>query len=245
MVARDDEAAVAREEAGLRHEQQVELARQPRQRADILGQRHMRLAHLAGRRLQCIAELELLADQPADADAVAQGAEIARPAAADRDTRQGTRDVGRAPQVLADRAAQLAVAGKELNGVVARRDLGYIGERRRQPRGQLTGAGGGDRAVDGRKQASLALAGQGPGQLEIAPRRRVDAHMRLGRRAGRRRESGELAFLRQLQISDERAGGRQFGARELTEAVERRDAVARFQGALARVGIEFDLRAAA
>ena len=60
-------------------------------------------------------------------------------------------------------------------------------------------------------------------QLEIAPRGGIDLHRAVGALAARRRERRQLAGLGELDIVEQRAAGRDLGAREGAEAVERRD----------------------
>ncbi len=102
-------------------------------------------------------------------------------------------------------------------------DLPRIGRGSGQPSRQQTGAGAGDRAVDGGQQAALALAGQGAGQFQVAPRRGVDLHDRALRHLARRIEPGHPAFLRQLDIVHQRAGRRDLRPAEIAEGVERSD----------------------
>ena len=112
---------------------------------------------------------------------VAQGRQVARAAAPDGEPRQGPLDVRTAFQAGAQRVAQPLLVAQHLDAVEPRLDRRRIGQRRRQAVRQQARAGAGDAAVDGRQQAALAAAGQGLGQFEIAPRRRVDLHDGAGR----------------------------------------------------------------
>ena len=118
---------------------------------------------------------------------------------------------------------------EELHQVEPALDLGPLGERRGDPLGQQPRAGPGQGAVDGGEQAALAPPVEPAHQLEIAPRRRIDLHRAVGALAPRRRQRRPLAGLRELDIVEQRAAGRDLGAREGAEAVEHRDVERRLQ----------------
>src|SRR5262249_51220301 len=70
-----------------------------------------------------------------------------------------------------------------------------------------------------------ALAGESRHQLEIAPRRCIDLHHRMGRDAARRLEMRRPPLLRQGYIVDEGAASGEFGPAESAKAIEGADAI--------------------
>ena len=171
-------------------------------------------------------------------EAVAQGQKIARAAAADRQALQGALDVGRAAQRLAHALAHGRALDEELHQVEAALDLGAVGQGSGDPLGQKARAGAGQGAVDGGEKAAVAPAVEPAHQLEVAARGGIDLHRAVGAHAVRRRERGELAGLRELDVVEQRAAGRDLGAREGAEAVERCDLEGRLQALAGIVAVE-------
>ncbi len=132
---------------------------------------------------------------------------------------QGALDVGRAAAPRAPRSRTAGALDEELHQVEPALDLGAVGQRRGDALGQQAGAGAGQGAVDGGQQAAVAAPVEAFHQLEVAPRRRVDLHRAVGALAARRHQRRALAGLGQLHIVEQRAAGRDLGAREVAEAL--------------------------
>ncbi len=165
---------------------------------------------------------------PRGTEAVAHGGEIARAAAVERQPRQRARH-DRAPlaalRAVGSRSA--ASSTQEADRIEPRVDRVGIGRAALASRAASSRApAAGHGAVD-RRRAGVprALAGQRADQFEIGARRRVDEQASAARLARRRRtapgarRSGSARHRRRHA-----ADGRQLGAREGAEAVERRDA---------------------
>ena len=90
--------------------------------------------------------------------AVADGGEIARPAAADREPRQRAGKIGRGVERARSSARGAASLDKARDGVEPSRDRRRIGQRRRKPLRQQPRAGRGHGAVDGVEQRAAPLA---------------------------------------------------------------------------------------
>ena len=164
-------------------------------------------------------------------DAVAQSCQIARPAAADRKPRQGAGDIGRGAQVSRAHArAQFVIAQKERHRIVAMRRLLARRSAARQgarPRARAPAA------VTVRSMTDSRLPLRSPakrlGQFQIAPRRAHRCAMKCVALISRQRlERGKLALLRQVEIGDQRARRRQFGAGKGAEPVKLGNAVMAF-----------------
>ena len=125
---------------------------------------------------------------------VADRGEVARPAAVERQPRQRPLQVGHPAQ--AARAAARARPGSSRKCATASsraRDQRRVGRGPVQPRLQQARAAAGHRAVDGGEQRALAPAGEAAGQLQVAPRRRVDRHQPARRLAHRRPQQRQPA----------------------------------------------------
>ena len=177
-----------------------------------------------------------------------RASKIARAAAADRQALQGALDIGRALQRLAHALAQRRSLDEELHQRRAARSIAArIGQRRGEPLGQQARARRRSRCgrwwPAGCRRGSPSSAAH---QLEVAPRRGVDLHRAVGALAARRRQrAAACRLLRQLDIVEQRAAGRDLGAREGAEAVERRDVDRPTAGACARCRCRSAPRAAA
>jgi hypothetical protein len=99
-----------------------------------------------------------------------------------------------------------------------------IGQRRHQPFGELAPAAAGHGAVDRLDQAALPRARERAHQFEARPGRRIDEQPRAVAFALGPAQRRPLGNLRLLDIGDGRRCGRQFGARETAETVERAEA---------------------
>ena len=140
-------------------------------------QRLERLGHLGGQLDQrVLGGDEEAGDRLADAEAVAQAAEVAGTAAAQRQAAERARHVAQALQRLAQLLPLRPVLAEPGDGIQPRVDGGGIEQRPRQPRGQQARAGRGHRAVDRGQQRAFAGAGGGLLDLQAGPRRRIDGH---------------------------------------------------------------------
>ena len=123
------------------------------------------------------------------------------------------------PQVF----TQALLCQAELNGVETGFDPGGIRQWCRQPVGQKTGTGAGNRAVNGGQKTAVAVAAKGAGKLQIAPCCRINFHCRAGSLTLRHAKPRHPAFLGQVEIVNQRPGGRDFSPGEVTESIQRPD----------------------
>ena len=233
-IGRRDEAAVAGEQRQIGGER----AGQAIDQLDVMAEIAAHARQPRRQRRQLRRPFEQRAQFRRFGQRIADGREIARAAAAEAEARERALEIGHAPQALAQGLAQALVGDEGGDHVLARGDVLRRGQRCRQPRRQQAGAGAGARAVDGGEQRALALAGQAAQQLEVAAGGGVDLHDRALGDAARGGEARQLAGLGQLDIVDQRAGGREFGAGEGAEAVERLHAVERLEPAAAVLAVE-------
>ena len=199
---------------------------------DDLGERRRRRQQGLGLGAQRVRQ-RLTQIQP-----VAQGGEVARAAAADRQALQGAFDIRHASQRLAHAIAHRRPFDEELHQVEPTFDLGPVGQGRGDALGQQARARAGQGAVDGGEQAAIAPPVEALHQLEVAARRRVDLHRAVGPLAARRHQGRALAGLGQLDIVEQRAAGCHLGAREGTETVEHGDVERRLQPLAGVVAVE-------
>ena len=167
------------------------------------------------------------AQAPAAAQAVAHGAEVARAAALQGQARHGARDVGRGAQRAAQVLAQRLVFAQEADRVepgadrAAGRAAGWPAARPARARRARSTV---------RSMAPSRLPCRSPESERSSSRlARVAASMtrRLARPgAARRTQARLLADLRQLDVLQQRADGRQLGAREGAEGRQVGDAAA-------------------
>ena len=212
VVAVADEAAVALQMRQIWPERGGEGFDQPgrrrgdggRRRGDLLGEGAVQPA----------------GDPPGGGETVADGGEIARAAAVEGEPRQRPGEVGRGGEVAAEPLSEPGVGEHEGDRVEAAGDEGGVGRGTGETAGEQPGAGAGDRAVDRRDQAAAPLAGEGRGELEIGPRRRVDQHDRAGGFGRGRRQRRPHPDLGLLDIGERGGGGGELGPREAAEAVE-------------------------
>ena len=130
------------------------------------------------------------------AEPVAQGGEVARAAAPERQAAQGALDIGTMLQALAQGGARVRPLDKERDRVEPRFDLLRDRQRPREMLGEKARAGAGQGAIDRRQKTAAPLAREALGQFEVAPRRSVDLHDRAGDDALRRHQIGGAALLR-------------------------------------------------
>ena len=166
------------------------------------------------------------------------GGEVARPAAAEAQARQRPFEIGAALEQAAQLLARALLRDEVAHRVEARVDRAGVGERGRQALRQQPAARRGDGAVDDAEQAALAFAGQGAGELQVAPRRRVDRHHPGGVEAPRRLQPRQLALLRELDVLDQRPAGGELGAAEAAEGVEGGDAEGGLEAPLPAAAVE-------
>ena len=174
--------------------------------------------------------------------AVADGGEVARAAAVQRQARQRALQVRRFLQMRAQIFAQARLAEQMRDRVLARGDRGDVGQGRRQPFAEQARAGAGHGAVDDGEQAALALAAEGAAELEVAAGGGVDFQDRAGADARELRQARHLALLGQLDIVEDAAGGGQLGAGEGAEGVERGDLVEILQAQARILAVEARIR---
>ncbi len=164
--------------------------------------------------------------------------QIARSAPVQRQTGQGAVHVGHTGQCLAQIGREARIIDHLRHRVVPRMDqrqiaAGGADAAFQQPRPRRR-----DGSVDGSQQRSLAPARQGLGQFQIAPGRGVDLHRGAVAFARRRAQQRQPAFLRHLQILDDRPHRRQFRAPEGAESVQRLDPVKRAEPTSTRAAVE-------
>ncbi len=168
-----------------------------------------------------IIRFDIVTNDRGQVEAVADGSQVPRAAAAQGQARQRAFDIRTAAQMLGQGVALARRIDEELDAVQAPLDVRHGGQRRRQPRGQKPGPGAGHGQVDDTEQAAAAFAGQGLGQLQIAPGRRVDLHHRAAGQLAGRRDARQLALLRQFHVVDQGAAGGQLGPAEGAEGLQR------------------------
>ena len=215
-----NEAAVARQKRQLVGKRRRKLGRK----------RHRRHDHVVKRRkLGKVAE-PLRACR--DADKVRrrrqrrrQRLQVARAAMAHRQARQCAVDVGLPLHHVAKLAAQIGTVVVPANQLEPPHDRLAFGKRRTDPGRQQPATGCGDGQVDRGQQAAAHLAAKCAGDFQRPARRLVDLHIPgLGNGRGRAK-SGHVAFLGQLDIAEQRAGGAGHRTRELAESVKGGNAV--------------------
>ena len=217
----------------------------PCQQRRIIGQRRRQLCCQRGRRHHRGVQAVKL-DGPVNAD-IARGGpdhvrsgakrlcqrqQVARPAMPHRQSRQCAIDIGKplehGPQIVTQiRPSQ--IPGHQIQPAV---DQLRVRQRRADPRGEKTATGRRHRHVDRRQQAATGLAGQGAAEFKRAPGGLVDFHIAGPGNSLERAHARHVALLRQVDIAEQGAGGRQHGAAELAETVEAGNPVIAAQRAL-------------
>ncbi len=171
---------------------------------------------------------------------VANGRQIARAPASQRQPRQSALHVGTFRQTVAHGCPHQRVFHKKLDAVKAffnRRDIGQRGGQvlTQQPCPRACFG-----AVDCGKQRPFAFARQTGKQFQVSPRRRVDFHQHARRPAAQGVQAGHLSFLRQIDIVQQRARRARFAFVERAERVQRLNVEKRLQPLFAVVGGKAD-----
>ena len=167
-----------------------------------------------------------------------QGFQVTRTAMPHRQPGQRPIDVGQSFHRQAQFITQVGLPQIPGDQVKPPVDGVAVGKRRADPRCQQAPPGGADRHVDGSQQAAAGLAGQGAGDFQRPAGGLVDFHVAcLGHRLDRA-QPRHIAFLRQLDIAEKRAGGGQHGARELAISIKTGNPVIAAQRPLAGGGVK-------
>ncbi len=166
---------------------------------------------------------EFEAEVPGRQQAVAQAGEVARPASAQPEARQGPGEVRGTLERGAQPVAQVAGRHQEGDGVLAFADQGRIGERpgetiRKEPR-----SAGRHRGVDGGEQAAGAFSRERAGQFQVGAGGGIDREHGSAGAPGRRIEDRAAVELGLLHVEEGGSRGRDLGTAERPEGVEGRD----------------------
>ena len=164
-------------------------------------------------------------NESARGQSVAQRGEIARAAAIEAEARQRAQEIRRRGEALAQGFAQRRRLDEEGQRVEPLVDLAGVGERARQALGEQARAGGRRGHVDRGDERARALARERAGEFEIGARRGVDFEPGAARAPRRRREPRRRVDLGALDVAQRQGRGGDFRAAELTEALQRLDAV--------------------
>ena len=154
---------------------------------------------------------------------------VARAGPVQRQARQGAVDVGHLAQVGAQRFGQGGILGEGADRLKPGADFGQVAGGGGQAAVEKAGAARRDRAVNRRDQRSLAPAGQRARDLKVAPGCGVHGQGAARHLFRGRTEEGQAAALRQVEVVEDRADGRNIGAVEGTEGLDRRHAELRQQ----------------
>ena len=136
--------------------------------------------------------------------------EIARPRRLQRDARGDALDVRALPRACraARREGRCRQSPIRLrHGIVARREHGAVAQRMVQRVAQEAAAHAGRAGVEQREQRRRRLAAYRLGELEVAPRRRVHAHVGALVLDGERFDVRDRRALRRARVFEQRAGG--------------------------------------
>ena len=199
----------------------------------MAGQRLRRLRDY----LRRVAVSEMRGERPCLRQPGADGGEVARPAALQRQPIQSALYVGNAGERSADPIAERAIA-EHLHPVQPPGDFARIGRGGGKPRGQQPRARPGDGAVDGGQKRTFAPARQRARQFQIAPGRGVNPHPALQFLANRRAEERQSAFLGDLDIVGDGAEGGDLRPPERSEPVQGLDAIQGLQPRLRRGAVK-------
>ncbi len=172
------------------------------------------------------------------AERVAQRGEVARSATAEAEASERALDIGAAAQPLAQTGAGVGPVEEELHCIEPRRDCRGVGQRCGEVLREEACAGAGLSPIDRGEKAAATLAGEGRGQLQIAPGGGVDLHDRLRRDLLRRRQIRGASLLGQRDVVHKRASGGDLGPAKAAEPVERLDAVETLEPAARGLAVE-------
>ena len=199
----------------------------------MAGQRLRRLRDY----LRRVAVSEMRGERPCLRQPGADGGEVARPAALQRQPIQSALYVGNAGKRSADPIAERAIA-EHLHPVQPPGDFARIGRGGGKPRGQQPRARAGDGAIDGGQKRSLAPARQRARQFQIAPRGGVDPHPALQFFSDGRAKQRQGALLGDLDVVRDGAEGGDLRPPESSEPVERLHAIQGLQPRLSGGAVE-------
>ena len=209
MIARGDEAAVARQQRQLRGQRAGQAVDQGADARPTIALARMQ----RGRRPSSSARSSAR-KRGVSAERVAHRGEIARAAAAERDARQRALDIGAARAGARALGAQAPGVDEERHRVEPAVDRAGIGQRRRQ---MLRPAAARPRRSRCGRSRRAGCRWRSPVKVSVSSRlRRVAASISItapSAEAARRREARQLALLRQLDIVDQRAAGGQLRPR--------------------------------
>ncbi len=169
---------------------------------------------------------------------ITQSRQIARPATAERQARQGAGQIRHLAQHLAQIVTQPFAIQQIGHGIKAMINRRRIGERRLQAHGQQACPGAGQGQINGGEQRAIAAAGQGFDQFQIAPRGGINRHQAGGCLAQRRAQAGQFAALGQFNIIQQGARCRAFRTCEGAEGIQCCNAEGGFEPAFAIAGIK-------
>ena len=136
------------------------------------------------------------------------------------------------------RSRRMASLDQPVDQAEPRLDRRAVGQRRGDVLAQQAAAGGGLAAVDLAEQAAGDAARRRAGELEAVAAGGVDRHVRDARDPARRVEQDAGAALGRVEIGEQAARRGELGARRRAEPVERREAEARLERALAAEAVE-------
>ena len=185
----------------------------------------------------------MVADASRFGQAIAQLPQVAWASAPCHHPAQRAADVGRVTQHVANVGAQQRVGVKPLDQRQPLYDRGLVGQRRGHVLGQLPRPRAGDAAIDRREQAPRARAALRFEHFEARARCRVHSEPRCAVLRDRRQQQRQLPAPRMVEIGDETPGGREHRPAELTEPVERGNAMNRLKPRFAFVAGEIVARA--
>ncbi len=219
----------------------IDRRRFDQRRAQAIGERGMaaELRQQLGEQRRAVAlRFELGLQRGRGGEAVAQQGEVARASPAGGKPGQRAREIGHGFQRLAHPLAADRILVQPCGEREPRLDRRLVGQRRANILAQQAAAGGRLAAVDLAEQASGNAAADRARQLEAVAGRRVDRHVAGAGNPPRRVEQGAGRLLGRVEIGEQPAGGGKLGARRGAEPVERRQAEARLQRALAGEAVE-------
>ena len=179
-----------------------------------------RLSQFVGQRFA----FQALCQRRSGTGGIANGEKIGRTRTIERDARYRSLKIGHATQESAHRISY-AVPGKQpRHGIQPRVDGGGIGQRRTQTGSEKPRACARKRAIHRVEQRALARAVRTALDLQARPRRGIDQHVCVGAFSHGRAQRRSVGLLRRFHIADRARHGRQLGAREFAECLQRRDA---------------------
>ena len=233
-VAVRDDAAVDDARGGLH------VKRSCKKVEAVLGSREVLQKLLQKNR--ALTPIQSFAEIRQQAQALAQPGQLARARALQRHARRDALDVREAAQQRVDFGKTLF---KRRNGIVPHRKRAAVAQRMVQPVAQAPAAHAGGALIEQREQRRRRLAAQRLGELEVAPRRRIEAQVLATALGGKRRNVRERLALCPRCVLEQRAAGADRKRQVLAaEAGQRSGAELLQQPFAARVDIELPRRQA-